>query len=140
MYIFLEIFIFIYIHIYIWDYLINCTYIIPTFIKLLGTTGLSYTYYRSVNPWILSFILSKMQNIRYLIAWTSKWKIKINIQKVRILYENSAKYLSRQEKRMEFGLSYRQMCWLLGRQNKLSIPNKILIYNQILKPVWIYCC
>jgi hypothetical protein len=28
--------------------------------------------------------------------------------------------------------------WLLGRTSQLSIENKILVYNQIIKPVWTY--
>jgi len=30
------------------------------------------------------------------------------------------------------------MHWLLGRNSSLSIHNKLLLYNQILKPVWTY--
>ena len=30
------------------------------------------------------------------------------------------------------------MNWLLGRRSKLSLANKLLIYNVILKPVWTY--
>jgi hypothetical protein len=30
------------------------------------------------------------------------------------------------------------MRWLLGRNYSLSLHNKLLLYNQILKPVWTY--
>lgn len=30
--------------------------------------------------------------------------------------------------------------WMLGRMSKLSIQNKFLIYNKIIKPLWRYCC
>ncbi len=30
------------------------------------------------------------------------------------------------------------MYWLLGKRSKLSKKNKILLYNQILKPIWQY--
>jgi hypothetical protein len=30
------------------------------------------------------------------------------------------------------------MYWLLGRHSELSIHNKILLYKQVLKPVWTY--
>lgn len=65
-------------------------------------------------------------------------------------YENNAKYLGMtldaklrwkehvKKKKAELGLKYRQHYWLIGRNSKLSISNKILIYNQILKPVWLY--
>lgn len=67
-----------------------------------------------------------------------------------IPYENTAKYLGMtldtrlrwkehvKKKREELGLKYRKMYWLLGRNSQLSMQNKILIYNQILKPVWLY--
>ena len=42
------------------------------------------------------------------------------------------------KKRAELDLKYRQYYWLIGRNSKLAIQNKILIYNQILKPVWLY--
>ena len=67
-------------------------------------------------------------------------------------YENNAKYLGMnldaklrwkhhiKMKRAELNIRYRKYYWLLGRHSKLSIRNKILIYNQILKPVWLYGC
>jgi hypothetical protein len=30
------------------------------------------------------------------------------------------------------------MYWLLGRSSQLSIPNKLLLYKSILKPIWTY--
>jgi hypothetical protein len=30
------------------------------------------------------------------------------------------------------------MYWLLGRSSRLSIPNKLLLYKSILKPIWTY--
>jgi hypothetical protein len=30
------------------------------------------------------------------------------------------------------------MYWLLGHSSRLSLPNKLLLYKTILKPVWIY--
>ena len=74
----------------------------------------------------------------------------ININGIQIPYENTAKYLGMtldtklrwkvhvKKKTTELDLNYRQLQWLLGRKFKLSTANKILIYNQILKPIWIY--
>jgi hypothetical protein len=31
------------------------------------------------------------------------------------------------------------MYWLLGRHSRLSLPNKLLLYKTILKPIWTYC-
>lgn len=74
----------------------------------------------------------------------------ISINNVLVPHENSAKYLGMtldvklkwkehvKKKRKELDLKYRQLYWLIGRRSKLSTDNKILIYNQILKPVWLY--
>lgn len=67
-----------------------------------------------------------------------------------IPYENNAKYLGMtldaklrwkahiRKKMEELGIKYRLHYWLIGRNSKLSTANKLLIYNQILKPVWLY--
>jgi hypothetical protein len=36
----------------------------------------------------------------------------------------------------ELHIKYRKAKWLLGRTSQLSIENKILVCNQIIKPVW----
>jgi hypothetical protein len=41
-------------------------------------------------------------------------------------------------KRQELNLRYRDLHWLMGRNSKLSIDNKLLIYKATLKPVWMY--
>jgi hypothetical protein len=38
----------------------------------------------------------------------------------------------------ELGIKYRQMYWPLGRRSTLSLPNKLVLYTQKLKPVWTY--
>lgn len=38
----------------------------------------------------------------------------------------------------ELNLKYGKMYWLIGRKSKLSLHNKLLLYKQILKPVWTY--
>lgn len=65
-------------------------------------------------------------------------------------YSNTAKYLGInldaklkwkehiKKKKDELNIKYRQLYWLLGRNSELSVYNKILIYKQILKPVWTY--
>ena len=42
------------------------------------------------------------------------------------------------KKREEFGLKYKQMYWLMGRQSALSTHNKLVFYIQNLKPFWTY--
>jgi len=36
----------------------------------------------------------------------------------------------------ELGLKYKKMYWLMGRRSAMSIHNKLVLYKQILKPVW----
>jgi len=42
------------------------------------------------------------------------------------------------KKREELELKYKKMYWLMGRRSVLSIHNKLMLYKQILKPVWTY--
>lgn len=67
-----------------------------------------------------------------------------------IPYENSAKYLGMtldaklrwkvhvKKKRDELEIRFRKMNWLLGRHSALSVQNKILLYKQVLMPIWTY--
>lgn len=74
----------------------------------------------------------------------------VKINNIEIPQSNDAKYLGItldaklrwkehvKIKRKQLDLKYRELYWLIGRQSTLSVYNKILIYNQILKPVWSY--
>lgn len=65
-------------------------------------------------------------------------------------YANTAKYLGInldaklkwkehiKKKKEELSIKYRKMYWLIGRNSELSVQNKILLYKQVLKPVWTY--
>jgi hypothetical protein len=41
-------------------------------------------------------------------------------------------------KRKQLDLTVTKMYWLLGRSSQLSLPNKLLLYKTILKPIWTY--
>jgi hypothetical protein len=41
-------------------------------------------------------------------------------------------------KHKQLWLSLTKIYWLLGRKNKLSTNNKLLVYKAILKPIWTY--
>jgi hypothetical protein len=74
----------------------------------------------------------------------------VSINQQIIPHENSAKYLGMtldaklrwkvhvEKKREELKQKFRKMYWLLARHSELSIRNKILLYKQVLKPVWTY--
>jgi hypothetical protein len=40
------------------------------------------------------------------------------------------------KKREELDLKYRSMYWIVGRHSVMSTHNKVVLYKQILKPVW----
>jgi hypothetical protein len=42
------------------------------------------------------------------------------------------------EKRDELNIKFRKMYWLLGRNSELSTHNKIVLYKQVIRPVWNY--
>jgi hypothetical protein len=42
------------------------------------------------------------------------------------------------KKQGELHIKFRKMYWLLGRRSELSTYNKLLIYKQVLWPVWTY--
>ena len=72
------------------------------------------------------------------------------IDNTTIPYSNTAKYLGMtldaklkwkehiKKKREELQIKLNKLHWLLGRRSKLSVQNKLLIYLQVLKPVWTY--
>ena len=74
----------------------------------------------------------------------------ININGHVIPYENTAKYLGMtldaklrwkahvKKKRDELELRYKSMYWLIGKHSSLSVHNKVLLYKQVLMPVWTY--
>jgi hypothetical protein len=41
-------------------------------------------------------------------------------------------------KHRQLGIKFRQMNWLLGRNSKLSLNNKLFLYKVVLKPIWSY--
>jgi hypothetical protein len=41
-------------------------------------------------------------------------------------------------KRKQLGIKLRSLYWMIGRNSKLSLNNKLLLYIAILTPVWTY--
>lgn len=76
--------------------------------------------------------------------------IPVHLNNKVIPYANEAKYLGMtldsklrwkahvKKKKQELVLKFRKMYWLMGRHSKMSIQNKLTLYNQVLKPVWTY--
>jgi hypothetical protein len=74
----------------------------------------------------------------------------ITINNNNIPHSNTAKYLGMnldaklkwkehiKKKRKELDIKYKKIYWLIERKSQLSIHNKIVVYKQILKPIWTY--
>jgi hypothetical protein len=42
------------------------------------------------------------------------------------------------KKRKQIDLKIKDMYWLIGRNSKLSLENKNLLYKTVIKPIWVY--
>jgi hypothetical protein len=74
----------------------------------------------------------------------------ILLNRVRIPPANTANYLGMtldaklrwkayiNKKQGELQIKFQKMYWLLGRRSELSMYNKLLLYKQVLRPVWTY--
>lgn len=76
--------------------------------------------------------------------------IPVHINGVSIPYSDNAKYLGMtldsklrwkahvKKKIEELNIKWSKLKYLMGRKSELSIQNKLLLYNQQLKPIWLY--
>lgn len=101
------------------------------------------------NKWKIKLNESKSVHVNF----TNKNLVdppQINLNGARVSIQNTAKYLGMtldvklrwkehvKKKKIELENKYRENYWLLGRGSKLTTYNKVLIYNQIIKPIWTY--
>lgn len=105
-----------------------------------------------VNRWTRKWRIRLNETKSVHVNFTNKntQHIIVNINNKQILYSNTAKYLGftldaklrwkayAKKKREELGLKFRKMYWLIGRKSTLFLHNKLLLYKQLLKPVWTY--
>jgi len=114
-----------------------------------GSTGELQTAINKIQKWTKKWHIqlneSKLVHINFTNRCCEHIPVTINNQKVQ--YANTAKYLGMtldiklriahvKKKQEELGLRYKKMYWLIGRNSSLSLHNKLLLYKQILKPVW----
>lgn len=100
------------------------------------------------NSWRIVLNESKSTHVNF--TYKKVDRLPVYLNSAQIPYANEAKYLGMtldaklkwkshvKKKREELENKYRQMYWLLGKHSKLSLHNKLLIYKQVLKPVWTY--
>lgn len=105
-----------------------------------------------VQEWTKKWRIKLNENKSVHVDFTNKKIVykPVTINELNIPYSNSAKYLGLtldaklrwkphvKKKINELKLRYKKMYWLMGRHSTLSIANKLLLYNQILKPLWSY--
>lgn len=94
-------------------------------INELKSTQVTFTKRRGITPPITlnGQILPQSDSVKYLGIHLDRgltWRTHIHI------------------KRKQLGLKFREYYWLLGRQSKLTLNNKLLIYKVALKPIWTY--
>lgn len=105
-----------------------------------------------VNNWTKKWRIKLNESKSMHVNFTNK---KINhlpivINQKTLPHGNNAKYLGMtldaklkwkehvKKKKEELNLKFRKMYWLIGRHSELSLHNKLLLYKQVLKPVWTY--
>lgn len=98
--------------------------------------------------WRIKLNESKSQHINF--TNRQELPLPITINQQRIPYVNTAKYLGitfdaklRWKEHIlikikQLKIIKRMLYWMIGRQSKLSIYNKLMLYKQIMKPVWTY--
>jgi hypothetical protein len=104
----------------------------------------------AINSWTKQrrIILHEIKSVHVNFTIRKVRYIEVTINGHHIPHSNTAKYLgmaldanlrwkeSVKRKTEELNIKYRKVKWLLGRTSQLSIQNKIMVYNQIIKPVW----
>ena len=117
-----------------------------------ATTKLQKTT-NSVNNWTKTWRIklneTKSVHVNFTNQKVNNW-IPVVLNSQQIPHANTAKYLGMtldaklkwkehvKKKQEELNIKYRKMYWLIGRNSELSIHNKLLLYRQILKPIWTY--
>jgi hypothetical protein len=81
----------------------------------------------NIDPAIATFTLQN--HLNQIQEWTKIWKIKII--EAKSTQVNFSKH-------KQIDLKIKDMYWLIGRNSKLSLENKILLYKTIIKPIWTY--
>lgn len=100
------------------------------------------------NTWKIK--LNQTKSVHVVFTNTKIQHIPLYIDDQQVPYSNYAKYLGMtldcklrwkehvKKKRQELDIKLKNMQWLMGSRSALTIENKLLIYKQILRPVWSY--
>lgn len=105
-----------------------------------------------INSWTKKWRIKLNESKSTYINFTNKKvnPLTLTLNNSNIPYANTAKYLGMnldaklrwkehiKKKLEEIKLKLKGMYWLLGRRSQLSVYNKILLYRQVIKPIWMY--
>lgn len=105
-----------------------------------------------INDWTKKWKIKINESKSVHVDFTNKniQHIPVNLNNAQIPYSNTAKYLGItldaglrwkvhvKKKREELDIKYKKMYWLIGRNSSLSVHNKLMLYKQVIKPVWTY--
>jgi hypothetical protein len=146
---------------YTWDIpqeedITTATYADDTAILAVGyssketTTKLQEACFR-INDWtrLWRMRINENKSVHIDFAYKKNVQIPVPINKTNIPCSNSANYLGMNldiqlrwkehvKKRRELDIKYKKKYWLLGRKSQLSVHAKLLLYKQVLKPIWTY--
>jgi hypothetical protein len=98
--------------------------------------------------WRIELNESKSVHVDFTNKRITQWPIYIN--GTQIPYANTVKYFGMtlgiklrwkehiKMKRDKLNTIFRKLYWLLGHNSELSIYNKLILYKQVLRPVWSY--
>lgn len=98
--------------------------------------------------WRININNQKCAHVNF--TYNNSTYVEIYMNGVVVPFENHAKYLGMtldaklkwkvhvKKKKEEIEIRSRNLKWLIGRNSNLSTFNKMMIYNQVLKPIWTY--
>lgn len=98
--------------------------------------------------WRIKLNEAKSQHINF--TYRREAPLPVFMSERRVPYANTAKYLGMtldarlnwkshiKTKRKQLNTIYSKIKWLIGRSSKLALHNKLLLYKQIIKPIWTY--
>lgn len=105
-----------------------------------------------LQQWLMKWRIKVNQNKSVHVTFTLRKDScpPVSINNEEIPQTNTAKYLGVHldnklnwkqhilKKKKQIDITTKQLNWLIGRKSRLSLENKILIYNSIIKPIWSY--
>lgn len=106
----------------------------------------------NINEWTQTWriALNELKSVHVDFTYKKINRLPVFVNTVQVPFANEAKYLGMtldaklkwkphvKKKCEELNNKLREMYWLLGKHSKLSIENKLILYRQVLKPVWTY--